>query len=163
MLEMVVNFFPYPFIAIDNNMPTLNGSYILKPEGVAPTGVYRGKVFALLIEKEYTEKWVITPVSEGAEDVLIQTSDRSKAWTVPSDGDLVQIAVEDLNSDSPAPNQIFRIVWPEPDSGYIIQLLANTSGKVIGRNFVEDRSLGPKPILTLQKGLSNPKWWVVPA
>jgi hypothetical protein len=145
-------------------MPTLNGSYILKASQ-APTAVIEGRVYALLIEEERPENWVITPVGASEEGVvIIQTSDRSKAWTVPSNEAEEQITVQDLNSNLPAPNQIFRIVWPEPDSEYHIQLLTNNSpGYSIGRYPIEDLSLLPKRIVTLQKGLEIPLWLVEPA
>lgn len=139
-------------------MPTLNGSYILKAGG-APTGVIDGKVYALLIEEERKEQWVITPVPASDEGVVtIQTSDRSKAWTVPSDQEQEQITVEGLNSNSPAPNQIFRIVWPEPDENRLIHLLTNSSGYRIGRNGIEDRSLMPKRIVSRPYGTEIPVW-----
>lgn len=139
-------------------MPTLNGSYILKAIG-APTAVLDGKVYAFLVEEQPPEKWVITPVPASNEGVVtIQTSDRSKAWTVPSDQEQEQITVEGLNSNSPAPNQIFRIVWPEPDENRLIQLLTNSSGYSIGRNGVEDRSLMPKRIVSRPYGTEIPVW-----
>ncbi|AVH66544.1 I66 family serine proteinase inhibitor [Nostoc sp. 'Peltigera membranacea cyanobiont' N6] len=140
-------------------MPTLNGSYILKAEG-APTGVIDGKVYALLFEEQQSpEKWAITPVPASNEGVVtIQTSDRSKAWTVSSDQEQEQITVEGLNSNSPAPNQVFRIVWPEPDENRLIQLLTNSSSYGIGRNRIEDRSLLPKRIVSRPDGTEIPVW-----
>ncbi|MHC5917820.1 MAG: hypothetical protein ACYTXE_44185, partial [Nostoc sp.] len=68
------------------------------------------------------------------------------------------ITVESLNSGSPAPNQIFRIVWPEPDADHLIQILTNSSGYSIGRNGIEDRSLLPKRIVSRPYGGEIPVW-----
>ena len=141
---------------------TLNGSYILRASG-APTVAIKDKVYAELLNEESAQKWVITPVSASGEDVVtIQTDDRSKAWTVPSDNpDGTQITLEPLSSGSPAPNQIFRIVFPEPDSQDRIYLLTNSSKQYVGRSFIEDRSLLPKRIVVISDNY-NAYWLAVP-
>jgi hypothetical protein len=142
-------------------MPTLNGSYLLIASD-ARTGVIDDKIFALLLDNPPPEQWVITPVVGSNEGVVtIQTSDRSKAWTVPSDKEQEQITVKSFDSNSPAPNQIFRIVQPEIDSGRI-QIVTNSSGYIIGRNRMEDMSLMPKRIVSRPDSPEKTLWLVQP-
>jgi len=139
---------------------TLNGSYILSANG-APTVAISGKVYAALLPDPPAENWVITPVSASGEDVvMIQTGDLSKAWTVPSNDDSTQITVEPLISGAPAPNQLFRIVLPEPDLQNRIQILTKISDQGIGRSRVEDFSLLPKRVVVLPQGSDIPYWLV---
>jgi len=143
---------------------TLNGSYILKASG-SPTAVINGKVYAALLPEPPAEKWVITPVPASGEDVVtIQTSDRSKAWTVSSSDGLggSLIAVDPLISGSPAPNQLFRIVSPESDHPNAIQLLTKISGQPVGRFYIEDRSLLPKAVYSISQSKETPLWIAQP-
>lgn len=145
-------------------MTILNGNYILKASG-ASTAVIDEKVFAPLLSEPLGEKWLITPVPASGKDVvIIQTNDRSKAWTASISEDsqeLEQITVQPLNSGSPAPNQLFRIVLLADELPvYLAQILTNSSGNGVGRYIREDLSLLPKRVLTLPKGIEIPQWLI---
>ncbi|WP_448268506.1 I66 family serine proteinase inhibitor [Nostoc sp. DSM 114159] len=138
-------------------MSISNGNYILNTGG-ANTSAIESKVYAVLLEEPPVEKWLITSIPASGDDVvIIQTNDGSKAWAAPSQVE-AQVTVEPLNPNSPAPNQLFRIVPEDPDEEgqYFIQ--SKSSDNIIGRYPIEDRSLMPKRIVLIPQGLQTSPW-----
>jgi len=147
-------------------MDTLRGTVTLLA-GQAPLGVVDDRLFALLVDHDRAEQWVVTPVPRyGKNAVIIETHDRSAGMVLPDEQPGTQVAVRPLivgRSEPPSypPDEVW-IATPLPGDGapdlmpnagaFTLRPMSVSANQFIGRQFAEDLSLLPKRIVLRAEG-----------
>jgi Peptidase inhibitor I66 len=147
-------------------MDTLCGTVTLQA-GQAPLGVVDDRLFALLVDHDRAEQWVVTPVPRYGENaVVIETHDRSAGMVLPDEQPGTQVAVKPLivgRSEPPSypPDEIW-IATPLPGAGapdltpnagaFTLRPMSVGANQFIGRQLAEDLSLLPKRIVLRAEG-----------
>ncbi|MEV6977753.1 I66 family serine proteinase inhibitor [Kitasatospora sp. NPDC093806] len=136
-------------------MDRLDGYFKLFING-APLGVIDGKLFALLSEQDQrqAEVWQIVPDERtGRNAVIIRASDGLSGWVVPKPGERRQIEIAPLISTKSLPpvfpaNQVFFAKPLVMDTLGAFAVRSAADDQLVGRRFIENRSLLPKEVVS---------------
>lgn len=145
--------------------------------GHAPLGVIDKRLFALLLDHDRAEQWMITPVPQHGENaVIIQTHDGSAGMLLPDQRPGTQVAVQPLIA-----GQSYPPTYP-PDEVWIATPLAGQdapglepgtaaftlrpqsagTNQYIGRPPIEELSMLPKRIILLTEGTEPTPFIAIP-